>query len=368
MRTDQPQGREPTAGNASVTEKFAVLVLFSLLLVGVYFVLKPFIIGLVFGCILAIAAWPVRAWLVRAGLSGSVAAIIMLVALLLFVLVPTTLSAPGLAEELRNLAERAGNWISSSPPLPAWITGLPFVGNTISAQWDAIIHQTPAAKAMMASYATPVRQFLTDAAVGLASSVAHIAISLVVATSFWAGGSGIVNVLRDSLMRLGGDKLASMTDVAGSAVRGVFYGIVGTAAIQGLLMAVGLWIAGVPAAATLGFVTLILAISQFGGVLINLVWGGAAWWIHSTSGVGVAFWFVVVWGLFVTFVDNLLKPWLIGTSMKIPLMLVILGVFGGFISFGFLGLFIGPTVLAVAYDLLSAWRGQRNTANGGGVS
>jgi predicted PurR-regulated permease PerM len=107
-------------------------------------------------------------------------------------------------------------------------------------------------------------------------------------------------------------------------------------------------------------VTLILAVSQFGGVLINFVWGGAAWWIYSTSGTDLAFWFVIVWGLMVTFIDNLLKPWLIGSSMKLPLMLVILGVFGGFISFGFLGLFIGPTLLAVAYDLLAHWRGMDN--------
>lgn len=345
--------------NASITEKFVVLLLFSLLLGGVYLILKPFILGLVFGGILAIAAWPVRGWLVRAGCSGPVAAGLMLVALLMFVMVPVVLSAPGLAVEVRTLAEKGSGWIASSPQLPQWITGLPVVGDVIAQFWDGMINQTPEAKAVFTSYAQPARQFLTDAAMGLASSVVHIAIALVVATSFWASGAGSVYILKDSLMRLGGERLAELTGVAGDAVRGVFYGIVGTAAIQGLLMTVGLLLAGVPAAAPLGFVTLLLAISQFGGVLINLVWGGAAWWLYSTSGTGFAFWFVVVWGMFVTFIDNLLKPLLIGSSMKLPIMLVILGVFGGFISFGFLGLFIGPTLLAVAYDLLAAWRGQQ---------
>jgi predicted PurR-regulated permease PerM len=76
-----------------------------------------------------------------------------------------------------------------------------------------------------------------------------------------------------------------------------------------------------------------------------------------------AFWFVVLWGLMVTFSDNLLKPLLIGSSIKLPLMLVILGVFGGFLSFGFLGLFIGPTLLAVAFELLAAWRRGRPAEN-----
>lgn len=342
--------------NSSLTEKFALLALFSLLVLGVYFILKPFITGIVFGGILAIAAWPVRAWLVRNGLSGPWAAVLMLVALLLFVLVPTLLTAPGLAVEVKDLAERLTALLATAPQLPGWITGLPWVGPKIADGWDGLIHQTPEAKAMMASYAEPVRKFLTDAAMGLASSVMHLGISLIVATTFWSSGGQTVDVLRDSLRRLGGERLAGLTMVAGNAVKGVFYGIVGTAAIQGLLMALGLLVAGVPAAAPLGFVTLILAISQFGGVLINLVWGGAAWWIYSTSGTGIAFWFVVVWGLFVTFMDNFLKPMLIGARMTLPIMLVILGVFGGFISFGFLGLFIGPTLLAVTYDLFAAWR------------
>ena len=118
-------------------------------------------------------------------------------------------------------------------------------------------------------------------------------------------------------------------------------------------------IAGVPGAAPLGFVTLLFAISQFGGVLINLVWGGAAWWLYARSGLDLAFWFVVAWGVMVTFIDNLLKPLLIGSSIRLPLMLGILGVFGGFLSFGFLGLFIGPTLLAVAFELLGAWRARK---------
>lgn len=349
----------PAGGrNSSLTEKFALLALFCLLVLGVYFVLKPFITGIVFGGILAIAAWPVRTWLVRNGLSGPLAAALMLVTLLLFVLVPTVLTAPGLALELKDLAERFTALLASAPQLPAWLTGLPWVGSKIAEGWNDLIHQTPEAKAMMASYAEPLRQFLTDAAVGLASSVMHLGIALIVATSFWSSGGQTVNVLQDALQRLGGERLAQMTMVAGNAVRGVFYGIVGTASIQGILMALGLFVAGVPAATPLGFVTLILAISQFGGILINLVWGGAAWWIYSTSGTGFAFWFVVVWGLFVTFMDNFLKPMLIGARMTLPIMLVILGVFGGFISFGFLGLFIGPTLLAVTYDLLAAWRSR----------
>lgn len=345
-----------TGGTASLMEKFALLLLFSLLLAGVYFVLKPFMLGLVFGAILAVSAWPLRQWLVGKGLSGPMAASVMLVALLVFVLVPMVVTAPGLAVGVKQLVEQGTVWLASSPELPGWITGLPLVGTRIGETWDGLINQTPDSRAMLMSYVQPARQFVTDAALGLATSVLDFAVALIVATTFWSRGDRIAVVLRDSLARLGGPQLSALTDVAASATRGVFYGIVGTAVIQGLLMAVGLLLAGVPGAAPLGFVTLIFAISQFGGALINLVWGGAAWWLYANGGMGLAFWFIIAWGLMVTFSDNLLKPLLIGSSLKLPLMLVILGVFGGFISFGFLGLFIGPTLLAVAFELLAAWR------------
>lgn len=359
---EQPDDVRPLAiGTASLMEKFALLLLFSLLLAGVYLVLKPFLLGLVFGAILAVAAWPLRSWLIARGLSGAVAAGVMLTLLMVFVLAPMAVAAPGLAVGVKQLAEQGIGWINSSPQLPAWISELPFVGSKIAATWQGLLAQTPESKAMLMSYVQPARQFVTDAALGLATSMMDIGLALIVATTFWSRGDRIALVLRDSLHRLGGPQLAALTDVAASATRGVFYGIVGTAAIQGLLMAIGLALAGVPGAAPLGFVTLIFAISQFGGALINLVWGGAAWWLYANTGVGVAFWFVVAWGLMVTFSDNLLKPLLIGSSLKLPLMLVILGVFGGFLSFGFLGLFIGPTLLAVAFELLAAWR-QRKVA------
>lgn len=353
---DKPEIDGRAGAGGTIIEKYALLLIFSLMVVGIYFILKPFITGIVFGGILAVAAWPLRAWLVRRGLSGFWAAALMLVVLLLFVFVPIVLTAPGLAIELKSLAERGSAWLTSAPALPPWLVGLPYVGEKIAEGWDGITHQTPEAKAMLASYAQPIRQFLTDAAVGLAGSLLDITIALVLATSFWANGAQVVSLLQDALFRLGGERLSGMVVVAGNAVKGVFYGIVGTAAIQGVMMALGLMLAGIPAATPLGFVTLLFALSQFGGALINLVWGGAAWWIYSSSGTGLAFWFVVVWGLIVTFSDNLLKPLLIGSSISLPLLLIILGVFGGFLSFGFLGLFIGPTLLAVTYDLLATWR------------
>jgi len=67
---------------------------------------------------------------------------------------------------------------------------------------------------------------------------------------------------------------------------------------------------------------------------------------------------MIFWGLVISTIDNFIKPLLIGVGVAMPLSLTILGVFGGFVAFGFLGLFIGPTLIAIAFTLLEAWRGR----------
>jgi predicted PurR-regulated permease PerM len=196
---------------------------------------------------------------------------------------------------------------------------------------------------------------LLTAARGLTDSLIAVILSLIVATMFWASGDKLAKQLHDILGRLGGATAERTLDAAGGAVRSVAYGVIGTAVIQSVFLALGLAVAGVPGAVTLGFLGLLLAISQIGGPLLVLVWGGAAWWLfsHDYQGWGV---FMIGWGLLISTMDNVLKPWLIGLGVHMPMSLTILGVFGGFITYGFLGLFIGPTLIAVALVLLEAWR------------
>src|SRR5262249_5533555 len=152
--------------------------------------------------------------------------------------------------------------------------------------------------------------------------------------------------LRDILGRLGGETADVALDVASGAVRSVAYGVVGTAAIQAVIMAVGLLLGRGPGAGLLGLCTRVLALSQVGAPLIIAIWGGAVVWLFGQDQQAWGI-FMIFWGLVVTVIDNFIKPFLIGFGVAIPLSLTILGVFGGFVAFGFLGLFIGPTLIAV---------------------
>jgi len=132
----------------------------------------------------------------------------------------------------------------------------------------------------------------------------------------------------------------------------VVYGIVGTAIAQGLVAFIGFLIAGVPGAALLGFLTFLLSMVPVGPPLI---WAGAVIWLAFKSSTGWAI-FMVIWGFFViSGIDNVIKPLLISRGSSLPFVLVMLGVFGGVFAFGFVGIFLGPTLLAVGYSLVRMW-------------
>jgi len=148
-----------------------------------------------------------------------------------------------------------------------------------------------------------------------------------------------------------GERGDTVVRLAGQAIRGVALGVVVTAFVQAVLGGLGLWIAGVPFAAVLTAVMFMLAVAQIGAVpvlVVALVW----LWFQGSTG-----WFValLVWTVIVGSLDNVLRPILIKKGADLPLLLIFAGVIGGLVSFGLLGLFVGPVVLAVGYTLLDAW-------------
>jgi predicted PurR-regulated permease PerM len=339
----------------AMIERSILVLLLVGLLIGVIAVVKPFTTAILFGAALATAVWPVRQALVRRGLGrGSDAALLLLLSLVIVVL-PLLALAPHLADQLVSGAERVQSYFAATPDQPAWIKGVPLLGRRLGAAWDRVVEVKGNLRALLEPYTANLEQLMIGAARALADSMVQVLLSLIVATMFWTNGDALVAVLHDALRRLGGPIAEQALDVAAGAIRGVAYGVIGTAAIQAVVLAIGLALAGVPGAGTLGFVALLLAISQIGGPLLILIWGGAAWWLFAQDQQvwGV---FMIAWGVLVSMIDNFIKPWLIGFGVEMPMSLTILGVFGGFIAFGFLGLFIGPTLIAIVFTLFQAWR------------
>jgi predicted PurR-regulated permease PerM len=339
-------------------ERALVLLLIALLLLGVFEVLRPFITAILFGAILAVAAWPAREAMVRAGLPRGAAASVLLLVAVGVVALPALLLAPGLAGQIGHGSAHLTAFLATvSRTPPDWLAALPLVGGELAGLWTSAASGEVNFVATLAPYSESLRHALVAVAGGLADSLLQLVLALAVATMFWVHGHELAAELRDVLHRLGGEAAAHAVDTTGASIRGVAYGVVGTAVLQAVLIGAGLGIAGIRGAVAFGFVTFVLALSQIGLPLIYAIDLGAAWWSFHVGSMGWAI-FLLAWCVPLSAADNVVRPWFISFGMAMPLTLVILGVFGGFVSFGFLGLFIGPSLLAVAYTLLAAWRGR----------
>ena len=155
-----------------------------------------------------------------------------------------------------------------------------------------------------------------------------------------------------AVRRIAGDNAPRLLRVGYATIIGVVYGVLGTALVQALLILIGLWFTGIPAALLLGLLLFLLALIPFGPLLI---WGPAAVWLYLDGEIGWSI-FVVAWSIAAGLLsDNVLRPYLISRGSDLPLILVLFGVAGGAVTFGLLGLFLGPTLLAVGYELIREW-------------
>jgi predicted PurR-regulated permease PerM len=169
-------------------------------------------------------------------------------------------------------------------------------------------------------------------------------------------GHAIVAHVRRAAQRIAGERGTHLASVATATVRGVVVGILGTALVQGVVAGIGFWIAGIQAAPLLGLLTFVLSPVPIGP---PLVWVPAGLWLIQTGSTGWGV-FVLLWGaLAVSTIDNVIKPLLISRGVDLPFVLVLLGVLGGAIAFGFIGVFLGPVLLAVGYALLLEWAASR---------
>jgi predicted PurR-regulated permease PerM len=155
--------------------------------------------------------------------------------------------------------------------------------------------------------------------------------------------------------RLAGGRGQHLIKVAGDTVRGVIYGILGTAIAQALVAGIGFWIAGLPGAVLLSVLTFFLAVIPFGPPMI---WLPSSIWLFAQDKPGLGI-FMLLWGgLGISSVDNFLRPYLISQGSKMPFVLIFCGVIGGALAFGLVGVFLGPTLLAVAFRLIEEWSSE----------
>src|SRR5262252_1501841 len=145
-------GAATSTGTTQLLERAFLLLLFAGLLLGILAVLRPFTTGILFGAILAIAAWPLRDFLLRRGLKRGLVAALLLVLALAVVVLPLVAMAPGLGERLAQGAGRLRDYLAGAPQIPSWLAGLPVIGERLASIWDKVLLAKGSIRAMLEPY------------------------------------------------------------------------------------------------------------------------------------------------------------------------------------------------------------------------
>ncbi|HLO64445.1 MAG TPA: AI-2E family transporter [Azonexus sp.] len=343
-------------------KRLAQMALVVLLIIGCIALLLPFIGAVLFAFVIWMCSWPFYAEKLLPRLAGrnTLGASLMTLALVLVMLLPMIFLAGSLVSGANQLIDFLKDYLEQGLPAhaPSWLSGLPVIGGEIDASWHRVARSRAELTALLGQLVAPARQFALTLGGIVANGLLQLALVLFVVFFLYRDGMAISQALYVGARKLGGELGEDMLDKARGTVVGVMLGIVGTAAAQGTVAMLGFLIAGVPTALLLGFATFFLSMVPIGPPLI---WGGAAAWLYSDGQTGWAI-FLVLYGLLViSSIDNFVKPILIARGAGLSILLIALGVLGGVLVFGFIGIFLGPVLLALGDMLLRRWLREEKT-------
>lgn len=334
------------------TDRALAFVALALVIVGCFLVLQPFLTAILWAAILAITLFPLYErlkalmpdWLASLAASAMVA---------VGFIAPFAI----VGFEIADNAQRVAGWIRAAiqagpPDPPAWIAELPLVGPRLAESWSGFVHDTARMIATLKQFIEPAQRYLVAGGTTLLNGLVQLSLSVLIVYFLFRDGVAIMRRIETGVERLAPQRGRRLVRAAIDTVRGVVIGILGTAIAQGVLAAIGFWIAGIKAAPLLGFATFLLSPVPVGP---PLVWGAAGFALIQQGNLAWGL-FVLAWGmLVVSMVDNVIKPLIISKGAQLPFILVMLGVLGGIVAFGFIGVFVGPVLLAIGYSLAREW-------------
>jgi predicted PurR-regulated permease PerM len=346
---DSHSGRDSIA--PQVLDQFINVVLLVLLGGTCFIILRPFLLLILWGIIIAIAVYPTyvrfRSWL--GGRSG-LAAVICTGLLLILFIAPIVLVTGSLIEGLQRVGGRLTDGMPIVPPPPPRVANWPLIGQPLKDAWELMSKNVAAAVRAFAPQIRSVIPRLLSASADLGLAVLQLGLSILVAGILLAGASTGARIAHSLAFRLFGDKGPEFEELAAATVRSVTIGILGVALIQSACAALGFLLAGLPGAGVWALMFLFAAVLQAGVVVLV----PAVIYMFATASTMKAILFLVWCGV-VGIMDNVLKPLLLARGVPVPMAVVFLGAVGGLITMGTIGLFAGAIVLSIGYKLFLLW-------------
>lgn len=337
------------------TERVLGIGALALLVIGCALVLRPFLSALLWAAVICFSTWPVFTRCERAlGGRRGLAAVVMTLLVAVVLVAPFAVMIAALAESIGSVVAASADILAQGPPMPPpWVAALPVVGEHLAAYWLSLAYNAPAFIIEVKKLFGPATDIAVAGGTVAVIGFLDLVMSVFIAFLFYRHGWQMAAYVRDIAERFAGPRARRLLKVVGATVTGVVYGLIGTAFAQAGLAAIGFWIAGVPHALLLGFLTFVLSFVPVGP---PLVWASVAIWLFTEGALWRSL-FVALWGLLlVSSIDNVIRPYLLGRTSNLPVVLGFFGLIGGILTFGFIGLFLGPALLAVGYSLFLEWQ------------
>lgn len=352
--------KEPTLFNMSLKNRkqmyqFIVGIAGSVtILAGCILILAPFIPAILLAIIFALATWPAFTWLNhklhhRTALSAA----LMTVFLAVCFIIPLVIIGSSTADNITTIysgieSSVQGDSLASTD----LIKRIPYVGDDLADYWVTLTSDKKKMASAMQQYGGPTSAWLLKVGGDIGKGMIDLTLGVVIAYFFFRYGARVAVRTSNLIETFGGERGQHLLNISKNTLIGVVYGMIGTAFAQGVLAAVGFTIAGVPGATFLGLLTFFVSFIPAGPPII---WLPVSLWLFSQDQTWQPI-FLIIWGvILVGTIDNLLRPYFISRGSDLPFLLVLFGVIGGMMAFGFIGVFIGPTLLALAYTLILGW-------------
>ncbi len=343
--------------NAKIVEKNAIdaaikIGILGTMVVCTLFIVKPFIIPVLWGIIIAVAMEPFvgKAAAAMGGRRKLVSVIFALVVILALI-VPAVMLVSSSIDAVQSISAGLEDNSLTVPPPPEGVKDWPLIGPPVSKSWDLASSNLAAALKQYGPQLKAAASTLLGSIGGGVIAVFMFIISTVIAAALLATADKGSKSMNKIVSRFAGERGEEITSLATATIRGVMQGVVGVAIIQSILSAMGMVVVGVPAAGLWAVLVLVLAVIQLPPILVL---GPVAAWVFSAAETVPAALFLV-WALLVSASDGVLKPLLMGRGVDIPMLVILIGALGGMMLFGIIGLFVGAVVVAISYTLFTTW-------------
>ncbi len=351
----------PESTQSDLTKSTLAIVLIGALLAACFWILRPFLPALIWASMIVIATWPMLVIVEKKVRNRRPAVMIMIGLLVLVFVIPFTLAVGTIAENAPQITALGKELAHVGIPAPPdWVEQIPLIGESVAEFWQKTSNTAPEELTKRLSpYMRDMGGWLVAQAGSFGIMFLHLLLTLILATILYMNGEDAAKIMLRLSHRIAGERGENAANLAALSVRAVAQGVVVTALAQSLLAGIGLAVVGIPYASLLTALIFMLTIAQIGAgpvlipAIIWLFWSGSTGW-------GIA---MLIWSIFVMGMDGFLRPYLIRRNANLPLLLIFAGVIGGLISFGVIGLFIGPVLLAVCYTLMLAWINEEDTEN-----